>query len=503
MKNILSILSIMVIGVAMFSCDWEDFGDLNVNPNQSTSPKTSALLTNSMLTTGGNVLATTGALYVQHIANKQYTSADNYQTINFATDTWYHGPLADLQKIIEINTDEVTKVAAALDGTNENQIAIARIMQSYYFLFLTDRWGDLPYSEALKGNEGLLTPKFDPQSEIYDGCIQTLKDASAMIKTGPGTVPVKGDILLNGDMELWKKVSNTIRLVAAQRLSKVDPTKAATEFALAFNDGVIALDNSENLVYRYLNIQTYENPYYNSFETLGRLDWTVADPMMNLMQLNTYTSPHSGGKGKMNIVVDPRLRVYANPLENTTNQYIGMPYGLSEADAGSIPNSRVSFLGDAFRRQNSPAYIYTSAQIAFVLAEGVFRGWIPGDAKSYYEQGIQASLNQHGVGAGFNTYITNSEVAYNPGRALEQILTQKWIALFPNGYEAWAEWRRTGIPNLQPSANALTPSLQIPRRQAYGTTEANLNTDNHQEALTRQGFTSDDLDGRVWWDVKQ
>ncbi len=499
MKKYIATLSICLV---MSSCSWDDFGDLNINPNESTTPKTSALLTNSMLTTGDNVLASVGAHYVQYLANKQYTSDDNYQTITFETDTWYNGPLADLQKIIDINTDEMTKVAAALEGSNENQIAIAKIMQSYYFLFLTDRWGDLPYSEALRGNEGLLTPKFDPQSEIYDGCIQTLKDASAMITTGPGTIPIKGDILLDGDMEIWKKMSNTIRLVAAQRLSKVNPSKAASEFSLAFNDGVIALDNSENLLFRYLNIQTYENPYYNSFVTLSRRDWTIADPMMNFMQLDSYTSPHSGATGKMDIVADPRLPVYANPIENTTNQFIGMPYGLTEADAGSVPNSRVSFLGNAFRQQNSPAYIYTSAQIAFALAEGVVRGWIPGDAKAYYEQGIQASLDQHGVGDGFNAYMTNSEVAYNPGRALEQILTQKWIALFPNGYEAWAEWRRTGFPNLHPSANALTPSLQIPRRQAYGTTEANLNAENHKEALTRQGFLNDDLDGRVWWDVK-
>lgn len=497
MKNYIKAITICLV---MGSCSWDDFGDLNVNPNESTSPKTSALLTNSMLTTGDNVLATQGALYVQHIANKQYTSADNYQTINFASDFWYNGPLADLQKIIEINSNDLTKVMASADGANENQIAIAKIMQSYYFLFLTDRWGDLPYSEALRGNEGILTPKFDPQSEIYDGCIQTLKDASAMINTDPGAIPVKGDILLNGNMEVWKKVSNTIRLVAAQRLSKVNPTKAAAEFALAFSAGVIALDNSENVVFKYLNIQTYENPYYSSFVTSGRLDWTIADPMMNLMQLNSYKSPHTGALGKMNVAVDPRLPVIANPLENTTNQFVGMPYGLSEADAGSIPNSRVSFLGNAFRRQNSPAYLYTSAQIAFALAEGVVRGWISGNAKSYYDQGIQASLSQHGVGSAFDVYVTNSEVAFTSGRELDQILTQKWIALFPNGYEAWAEWRRTGIPSLTPAANALTPSLQIPRRQAYGTTEANLNTENHQEALKRQGFATDDLDGRVWWD---
>src|SRR5690606_41214737 len=138
------------------------------------------------------------------------------------------------------------------------------------------------------------------------------------------------------------------------------------------------------------------------------------------------------------------------------------------------------------------------------LAEGRFHGWInsaPLTAQQYYDAGIQASLNQHGVGSGYATYITNSEVAFDAGRAIEQIITQKWIATFPNGYEAWSEWRRTGFPQLAPADNALTPDNEIPRRQAYGTNEANLNKANHSAALSRQGFAADDLTGQVWWDV--
>jgi hypothetical protein len=463
-----------------------------------------------MLTSGGLILSTQGALYAQFVANKQYTSGDNYQTINFASDGFYNGPLADLQKIIDLNTTNPADVIG--DGSNANQIAIAKIMMSYYYLHMTDRWGDLPYSEALRGSEGLLKPVFDSQEDIYDGCIQTLKDAVAMIDAG---APIRGDILLDGDMDMWAKFANTTRLIAALRLSKVDATKAAAEFADAFNDGVIALDNSENIRYRYLNVQTYENPYYNSFVTAGRRDWTIADPLMNMLQLDTYTSPHLSfyedghpyktESGKMDVVADPRLPVYANPIENTTDMYIGMPYGLTEASAGSVSTAQISYLGNAFRQQNSPAWIYTAAQVAFVLAEGRFHGWInsaPLTAQQYYEAGIQASLNQHGVGSGYATYITNSEVAFDAGRAIEQIITQKWIATFPNGYEAWSEWRRTGFPDLAPGQNALTPNGEIPRRQAYGTTEANLNPDNYQAALTRQGLAEDDLTGRVWWDVE-
>lgn len=483
--------------MVLYSCNWDDFGDLNVNPNASTTPKTSALFTNAMLSSGGMVTASTGALYTQMLANKQYTSEDNYLTVNFSQDGWYNGPLADLDKIIRLNTDEATKDGVLLDGSNANQIAVAKIMQSFYYLFMTNRWGDLPYSEALQGPDAVLKPKFDSQEAIYDGCIQTLKDAADQINLAEAAV--KGDILLNGDMARWKKFANTIRLVAALRLSKVNETKAKAEFADAFADGVI-LTNAENVKYSYLNVQTYENPYYNSFVTSGRKDWTIADPLMNYLQINTYDSPHSTAVGKMNVAADPRLPVYAAPIENTTSTYIGMPYGLSEATAGSVPNSQVSFIGLAFRQQNTPGWLMTAAQVNFCLAEGAFRTWIAGSAQTFYETGIQRSLEFHGVSAGYATYITNSEVAFTAGRELEQILTQKWIALFPDGYEAWAEWRRTGFPVLAPAANATNESGEIPRRQAYSTAEATLNTENYKAALERQGLTKDNLDGRVWWD---
>ena len=367
---------------------------------------------------------------------------------------------------------------------------------------MTNRWGDLPYSDALKGAaaEPVITPEYDTQEAIYDGCIQTLKDAVAMIDASGD--PISGDILFGGDMDMWEKFANTTRLIAAARLSEVSPSKAATEFASAYSDGVIALDNSENISYRYLAVQTYENPYYNSFVTSGRKDWTIADPLMNYMQIDTYTSPHPGAKGSgmMDVIADPRLPVYANPVENTTT-YVGMPYGLTEAAAGSISNSAVSFLGDAFRMQDTPADIYTSAQVAFTLAEGVERRWITGDVQTFYEQGIQASLAQHGVDADYATYITNSEVAFDASRAIEQIAYQKWVAIFPNGYEAWAEWRRLGFPTLAPADNAQNESGEIPTRQGYSTSERDLNSSNYNDAISNQGWAADDLDGKLWWDA--
>ena len=494
MKRIYKLVLLVIFSAYTVACDVSDFDDINVNPNETTSPNTANLLTNAIVSThnntnfniAGTVNATQGQLYVQYLANSQYTSADTYQTVQFSYNGWYNGPLQDLQTVIELNTNEETKLVTSLAGSNANQIAVAKILQSYYYLHLTDRWGDIPYSEALKVQEGILTPKFDMQSEVYAGILATLKEAVGMIDGGEGPT---GDALFDGNMDMWRKFGNTIRMVASLRLSQVDESKAQTEFNAAISDGVIALDNSENIMYRHLSEQNYDNPWEDRFET--RRDYTVANTLVDYMQ-----STVNGGV--MDVMMDPRLPVFADPTESE-GAYVGMTYGVSEAEAGDISNSDVSFLGETLRAQDAPSYIYTSAQVLFSMAEAAQRGWMAGDVAQLYNDAIKASLDQYGVGDEFDTFITNGEVAFDPARAMEQIGNQKWVALFLNGYEAWAEWRRTGYPNLTPAIAAQNPSRQIPVRQAYPVTERDLNETNYNEVVNRQG--EDGLDTKVWWDV--
>lgn len=486
MKNSISkyILSGM-IAIGVTSCDIGDFGDTNVNPNQTTKAIPSSLLTNAINNLKGTIDDPQGQHYSQYLANSQYTSADNYQTIIFNYGDFYSGPLMDLEQIIKMNSDEETIVEAARYGSNENQIAVAQILQSYYFQHITDRWGYIPYSQALDIEAGVRQPVFDAQADVYEGILTTLKTAQGNISS---TAPVQGDILFNGDMEMWKKFANTLRMVMALRLSEVDPTKGAAEFTSAINDGVIALDNSENIFYANLPEAAFQNNWYARF--LTRRDFTVANTLVNRMQT-------VNNSGVLNIAMDPRLPKYADPTD-IGGKYVGMPYGISEARAGAISNSVVSFLSEDLRAQDAPNFIYTSAQVLFSMAEAVELGWISGDAEDLYYQGIEASLDQYEVGSGYNTYISNSWVKFAPSKAREQIVTQKWIANYLNGYESWAEWRRTGYPDLQPGEDALNASGQIPVRQAYPLFELNLNSTNYEAVVARQG--PDDLDTPVWWD---
>jgi hypothetical protein len=380
----------------------------------------------------------------------------------------------DLQVIINLNTNEETKEAVTQYGSNANQIAVAQILQSFYYQHITDRWGDIPYSESLLILDGIRQPDFDTQESVYSSVMATLKQAVSNIEDAN---PVTGDIMFGGDMDMWRKFGNTILMNMALRMSEANPTLAETEFNAAVTAGVFESD----VFYQHLALEAYDNPWEDRF--LTRRDYCVALPLVEKMQT-------VANGGMLDVSMDPRLPVYADPAENG-GEYVGMPFGLSEAEAGAISNSDVSFLGESLRQQESVTYIYTQAQILFARAEAAFRGWTSDDPQTLYEEAITASMAQYGVDMG--DYMNNSVVQYDG--TLEQIMTQKWIANYLNGYEAWADWRRTGYPQLDPPENALNESGEIPVRQGYPTFERDLNSENYAKVEAVDG-----LDAPVWWD---
>lgn len=481
MKKLKYIFSATLLA-ALTSCDPADFGDLNVDPNSPSVAIAASLLTNAerglVVISGANVgpiVDTQGSLYTQQISNKQYTSEDRYQTIQWSFNGFYTSPLVALQKIIDLNSDATTKGDVTKYGSNNNQIAVARILQSYFYMHMSDRWGDIPYSEALKGSANF-KPKYDSQQAVYAGIFKNLKEAAAQIDGGAA---VKGDFLLGGNMAAWKKFANSLRLIAALRLSKVDPATGKSEFASALAGGVIT-SSSDNVVYKFLAEDDNDSPWQDRFET--RRDWVVSELMVNtLKEFN-----------------DPRLAIFADKAL-LKQDYVGMPYGLDESKAGSIANGDVSFLGTAMRQQTSPSFVITASQVHLAMAEAALLGWTSEDAETHYNAGVKTGLEMYGLGDGATDYLAKAGVKFDKAKGLEQIGTQRWITLFLNGYESWAEWRRTGFPKLSAPASNLNPGGQIPRRQGYTTTERDLNGDNYKEAVSRLGG-ADDLNGRVWWD---
>lgn len=475
-KNLKISLMSALMAIALVACDPGDFGDMNIDPNNPSVPVTSNLLTTAERGLVSPITDIDPTLYSQQISEKFYTEASRYGTLNFSFNGIYSGPLVNLEEIIKLNTDDATKSTAAQNGSNNNQIAVARILKAFFYWHMTDRWGPIPYSQALKGRENF-KPTYDTQEAIYTDLFKELKEAAAQITSGS----IDGDLLLDGDMARWKTFANSMRLVMALRLSEVKPDVAKAEFVSAYQAGVIS-SNAGNVVYNFLADENNDNPWQDRFQT--RLDFNISKPMADLMLATN----------------DPRLPVFAD-VAVLTQKYVGMPYGLEQGAAGAIPNGQVSFLGIDMREQSSPGYVMTYSQMQFSLAEGAMRGWITGDAKTFYEAGIKASFEQYGVygAANYAAFIADPAVAYSPAKGKEQIITQKWVSLYTYGYEAWAEFRRTGFPKLTPAPNPISVSKIIPLRQAYPTTERDLNGANYTAALTMLGG-KDELDMPVWWD---
>jgi hypothetical protein len=470
MKQISRLLYFLLANtILLTSCKKFD-GSLNVDPNKATKASGTQLIANAERWLPDISSSPYGVHYPQHLSNTSFTDNSRYTTVNFNFYSWYTGPLMDLQTVLNSTLD-------GNEGPVANQIAVAKILKSYFFWFLTDRWGDIPYSEALKGKDDF-TPKYDKQKDIYDSLFKLLDEANASFVTGN----IKNDIMYNGDVTKWKKLGNTIHMLMALRLSKVDAAKANTEFNKALTNGIMAA-NADNFAYPHLSDPTNENFWYTQMNRMGRLWYAVSKPMVDYMlPLN-----------------DPRLPVFAN--KNAAGNYVGLDYGLPGSTTVVINN--YSLLGDKLRLQNAPVYLVTYAEALFAKAEAAKLGWITGGdatAKTNYESAIQNSILQWtGSTTGASTYIGQAGVLYDPNNAIQQIATQRWVHLFLHGYEAWAEWRRTGFPLLvaAPGANG----NKIPRREGYPVQERSNNGDNYNAAVAAFPYGgADDLNARVWWD---
>ncbi len=496
MKNfIYSCFSIIAITI-IASCKPGDFGDINVSPNDPSTAQTNLLLTNAERQVAGLVSSVTGRLFIQQNSETLYTSESRYNLKVYNYALAYDNMLADLALIIKLNTDPETKSLPNVipNGSNANQIAAARILKAFIFQALTDRWGDIPFSEALKGLSSPL-PKFDTQQSVYKELFKELKEAQAQFDSG---APLKGDFINGNSNAKWKKFANQTRLNMALRLSKIDPATGKAEFNAALADGVL-LSNADNIFYPFLGESANENNMYNNYSIAKRYDYSISKTMVDYLQNNS----------------DPRLPVYAEKTSDGT--YVGMPYGLTQAQAGAysvggfngagvfVPGN-VSAFGVKFRLQNSPVSIFTFAESRFAIAEAYKLGWISGapddvNAAVAYNAGITASLAQHSVtdATVVAAFLTQPGVLYDPSNAVKQIISQKWVANYQGyAFEAWADWRRTGFPALLPSPAAQNLGGQIPRRLGYATDEASLNKINYAAVIARQG--PDELSTRIWWD---
>lgn len=476
MKNIIKISFIALSLIFIASCNSIDFGDTNIDPNNPSEATTSALLTNAERYVGLNyTTATTPNMYVQYLAAGDYDDESRYLGFNFSYNTEYADILRNLKEVIKICQDPNTSTAARANGSLNNQIAVAKLLRAYIFWTMTDRWGMLPYSESLQGLE-IKFPKYDSQENIYKGCFLEIDEALAIIDGGSGPT---GDIMFGGDMIVWAKFANTLRVIMALRISK-QVSSVSGYAAMEFNKGISGAitSNTENLSYSFLAEDTNDSPWQDRFQS--RKDYILADTFVNALI----------GTGTTLIPEDPRLEKFGEKSTNAL-EYAGGIYGTSNSTAN------FSFItDDIINNQLAPGRIFTYTQIAFSKAEAVTLGWMSGTVATFYDDGVQASMEQWGVSAA----AAATYKAAHPYTNLSDVAYQKWIALYMQGYESWAEWRRFNALGVAPTLKMITNAINgngIPQRHAYPSSAPTLNESSYNTAVATQG--SDDLDTKVWW----
>ncbi len=441
-----------------------DFGDTNINPGVTSKPIFGALLTFVESNLGGYASSLNGGLYCQYFSETQYPNNSLYTLPQFNFEGNYAGVLIDLQNIIN-------------NGPNDNMKAVARILKTYIFSFVTDSWGDVPYSQALQGNG---TPVFDRQSDIYTGMLTELTEAVNQLS---GSAAITGDVIYSGNIEKWKKLANSLRMRLALQLSKKYPAAggyAAVQFnaALAHPAGIIT-DNADNFRVVYAG-GNFKSPWYALYD--GRKDFGQSETMTQLMSS----------------VGDGRQSAFGSSSQ-------GVPYGheRSYIDPWTSVNPNWSrILNDSYRPENGSVVILSAAETFLARAEAADRGWTSENMNSMYQQGINASFAQWGIPAPAPGYFTQTSVTLSQpaGTAanIKNIAIQEYIAAYPDGWRGWNLWRRTGWPSLTPAPDATNSSGQIPRRYTYGQQTYGSNTNNTNAAAAAIG--GDNQDTKVWWD---
>lgn len=468
-KAMLAVLTAGMLGLG--SCD-KGFDEMNIDPNRPTEVPAQNLLTQAQLSLndlfwGIAVNAEFSMLMVQHFAQNEYAEESRYNLTGSNFNGIWNTAYAEGMNDLKVAADLVREDETLTEDVRANRLAILEITQVWAFHNLTDIFGAIPYSEAFGEDP---TPAYDSQEAIYNGLLARLDEAVAMIKVDAGSFP-SGENIYNGDMAQWKLLANTLKLRIAMRMSDVAPGVAGPAVQAAYSAGVI-LSHENAATYNFDPQAALANPFYFNKVIRNRDDYSVAKTL--LVSMDTLN--------------DPRIPAYAKP--NVDGEYEGMPYGVSDAAATdfSKTSSRPS---DAIRQQQSEAIIAGPVEVYFLLAEAVEKGFIAGDAATFYNLALESSMEQWGVSG--NDYIAAHP--YDAANWKEVIGRQKWVALYTQGLQAWSEWRRFDFPAL-PFPDAANPEVSsIPVRAFYPSDEEGVNNESLKAA------DPNELSAKLWWDV--
>ncbi|MEN8226814.1 MAG: SusD/RagB family nutrient-binding outer membrane lipoprotein [Bacteroidota bacterium] len=440
----------------------------------------------------------------------RYVCKDNW--IDGAWRSIYGAPAGGLDVVLEMTNP------AVVEGF-ETEYAVAQIWKVMLYHRITDYWGAVPYSEFGSGKKSVF---YDSQESIYLSFFDLLDSADVVLAANSrGNTFGVNDQIFQGDNDKWRVFGNTLRLRMAMRISDVMPALAKTEAEKAVSNGVMT-DNVDNAIMKCTALSINQQARI--------LPW-------NVLRMS------SGMESLMKGYNDPRMDDYWNPTANSIDsvaagvagavlEYKGLRNGYLQVDLAqeSLSVRDLSNQNDRWLNREEPVDVILAAEAYFLRAQGVLKGWNMGGgtAQELYESGIEASLLHWDTEAddiaayiaNANLPVTTIDPIYNdapgpvtdipvawdagdPDVQLEQIITQKWLALFPDGCEGWAVLRRSNLPKMYPRAVSENPTVardEIISRNLYVTSERSTNEEGvaSGEAL----LSGPDAGGtKLWWDV--
>ena len=516
-------INYILIGlVLLFSgaCD-QDFVDVNTDPYAVTDVDPALLFAGGQRTQLGTWAAE--HTIVQHFTNPYNQGAtlgfnfnEDIDLVNNSNwDQLYPGPIRNLtQALFLLEQGEIAR---------PNLESMIRIWKAQAFMGLVDAYGDVPYFESGKVVSDLIyNPVYDDDAAIYEDLYSEI--TAALATFDPGADFVSEDLFYgsNGSnpsagaaeqVEKWKKLGNSLLLRLGMRYSKIDPSKAENIVSEAFAGGLMTA-NSDNAYIAYGNgALNANNDWLRDFSYF----YYAAEPFVE--QLKSTNDPR--GKFILANFDDPAGVTNDQAPDTVLAEQFGAPVGVIStelADAngpyrggrnGGLNYSQMNIWTVA--SPSAPEFWVTYAQTSLLLAEAVVRGWVAGDAETHYENAIRANMEVYSLYPNtfpipeeqITAYLSDPAVdfslANSDEEALELINTQYWIVNLRNGTEAYANFRRTGYPDLEPNLYNNNLNGGFPRRFSYPDAEASSNAANYAAAAAAIG--GDNISSRVFWDV--
>ncbi|UYQ91001.1 SusD/RagB family nutrient-binding outer membrane lipoprotein [Chitinophaga horti] len=457
------------------------FDAFQIDPNKSTTATPDLLLNTNIQsafqsTSLGAALATRQMVYTYGSSNEQYYgwARSNFNTYNSLRQTMKMEEAA-------VRTDKV------------EYMPLVRFFKAWYFVQLTNTFGDIPFKSALKGEKDTIAPVYDKQEDIFIAVLDDLKIANDEITAT--TIPVQGDILYSGNMQQWKQLINAFSLRVLMSLSrKENNTKlnVKARFAEIVNNPTkypLLKGNGDNGRLIFYDVAGTRYPTFNNNDL--QTAYYLEETFVNLL------------KG----LQDPRLFSFAEKAPD----FVALPdndfnaYGGGLGSASTSENSQRAVNGELSKIKsryfnnpvNEASIALGYAEQEFILAEAIVRGWISGSAADHYNNGITASMQFYNVGAAaIQQYQQRNVLSANP---LRDIITQKYIASFMNsGWNSFYEQRRTGFPVFDVSGSGVLNNKQIPKRWMYPEAELQTNAANVNAAVISQYSGNDNINGEMW-----